>query len=126
MDNEINITGSVKGMQTHRWIENAHILLWLIKDTCWATVWKPGGIFMIIPTLSVAFYILWKSRYHKAELYHNAAVCFWIMANSVWMLGEFMGKEWRPVAVIFFSAGLLVLCIYYLFYFRKDRKVGAI
>jgi hypothetical protein len=106
----------------YRWIENGHILLWLIKDTCWAMEWKPGGIFMIFPTLAVAFYILWRSRKVRAELFHNLAVCLWIMANSVWMIGEFMEHESRPYAVVFFLTGLLLLGIYYIFYFRKDQQ----
>jgi hypothetical protein len=107
---------------TYRWIENAHILLWLIKDTCWALVWKPGGLFMIIPTLSVAIYILVKSKKHRAEFFHNAAVVLWISANSVWMIGEFYSRETRPAAVIIFLCGLGLLIVYYLFYFTTDRK----
>jgi len=106
----------------YRWIENGHIFLWLIKDTCWAMVWRPGGIFMIFPTLSVAFYILWKSRHVRAEVFHNLAVCLWIMANSVWMVGEFFEIEARPYAVCFFLAGLSLLLVYYIFFFRKDKK----
>ena len=106
----------------YRWIENGHIFLWLIKDTCWAMVWKPGGIFMIFPTLGVAFYILWRSRNIRAELFHNIAVCLWIMANSVWMIGEFFEKETRPYAVGLFVTGLLLLLVYYVFFFRKDQQ----
>lgn len=109
----------------YRWIENGHIFLWLIKDTCWAMEWKPGGIFMIFPTISVAFYILWKSRKVRSEVFHNIAVCLWIMANSVWMLGEFFDRDTRPVAAGLFVTGLVLLLIYYLFYFRKDRKKEA-
>ena len=106
----------------YRWVENAHIFLWLIKDTCWAMVWRPGGVFMIFPTLAVAFFILWKSRGHRAELFHNAAVCLWISANSVWMIGEFWAKETRPIAVMLFICGLALLIIYYSIFFRKDRR----
>jgi hypothetical protein len=106
----------------YRWVENAHIFLWLIKDTCWAMVWRPGGVFMIFPTLAVAFFILWKSRRHRAELFHNAAVCLWISANSVWMIGEFWAKETRPAAVVLFMCGLALLIIYYSFFFHKDRR----
>jgi hypothetical protein len=106
----------------YRWVENAHIFLWLIKDTCWALVWKPGGIFMIFPTLSVAFYILWESRHIRAEMFHNLAVCFWIAANSVWMVGEFFTKETRPYAIVLFVCGLITLLIYYLFFFASDKR----
>jgi hypothetical protein len=108
---------------THRWIENGHIFLWLLKDTCWATVWKPGGIFMIFPTLSVAIYILWRSRHHRAEFFHNLAICLWISANSVWMVSEFLGvdKEYKKYAVMIFAVGIALLCFYYLFFFKKDK-----
>lgn len=108
--------------QEYRWIENGHILLWLIKDTCWALEFKPGGIFMIFPTVAVAFYILWRSRKVRAELFHNAAVCFWILANSAWMIGEFTDHDSRHIAVALFACGLLLLLVYYLFYFKKDRR----
>lgn len=109
----------------YRWVENGHIFLWLMKDTCWAMEFRPGGIFMIFPTLSVAFYILWKSRQIRSELFHNIAVCLWIIANSVWMIGEFFQYETRPYAAGIFIAGLLLLLTYYLFYFRKDQRKEA-
>lgn len=105
-----------------RWIENAHIFLWLIKDFCWSLEWKPGGIFMIFPTVSVAFYILWKSRGNRSEAFHNVAVCCWILANSAWMLGEFMNYETRPIAATIFGIGLAVLVYYYAVYFKKERS----
>lgn len=107
---------------TYRWIENGHIFLWLIKDTCWALEWKPGGIFMIFPTVGVALYILWKSRNIRAELYHNVAVCLWILANSMWMLGEFNDGDTRAIAATLFIIGLVLLIVYYIFFFRKDRQ----
>jgi hypothetical protein len=55
-------------------------------------LWKPLGIFMIAPTLLFAIYITYLNRSDKAELAHNLAVCFWISANSVWMIGEFYMK----------------------------------
>jgi CHASE2 domain-containing sensor protein len=106
----------------YRWMENGHILLWLIKDTCWALEFKPGGILMIFPTVFVAFYITWRSRSMRSELYHNIAVCCWILANSIWMLGEFFEHDSRPYAASLFATGLAVLGYYYLRFFRKDRK----
>jgi hypothetical protein len=109
---------------TFRWLENGHILLWLIKDTCWVMVYRPGGVVMIAPTLGMACYILWKTRKVRSEFFHNLAVCFWISANSVWMIGEFFewDKHTKPVAVGIFLAGLATLLFYYIFFFAKDRK----
>lgn len=121
MNEQVSLEG-IKKPATYKWIENGHILLWLIKDTCWATVWRAGGIFMIFPTISVALYLLWRARHNRAEFVHNLAICIWIAANSIWMTGEFLNKELRPIAVGFFAAGLAILLVYYLFYFNKDRK----
>ena len=108
-----------------KWIENGHIFLWLLKDTCWALVWKPGGIFMIFPTLSVAIYILWRSRSNRSELFHNLAICLWITANSVWMVSEFLNvdKLYKKYAVFIFLIGITLLLVYYIFFFRKDRAL---
>ena len=109
----------------HRLIENGHIVLWLIKDTCWVNEWKAGGLTMIAPTLGVAIYILWRSRRNRSELFHNLAICLWISANSLWMAGEFFKHELRPYAFMLFITGLIILGIYYLFFFRKDQAAQA-
>ncbi len=118
---KMNENEIVEHQKSYRWLENLHILLWLIKDTCWALEWKPGAIGMIMPTIGVAIYLLYHSKKNKTELYHNAAVCMWIIANSTWMLGEFLNRDMRIVAAITFGIGLAILAIYYTVYFRKDR-----
>jgi hypothetical protein len=95
-------------------LENAHIFLWLIKDSCWVMEFKVPAFVMIFPTLSMAFYLLIKSWSNTSERIHNWAICFWIMANSVWMIGEFSDKELRPYAAVLFSIGLMSLLSYYL------------
>ena len=109
-------------LTSYKWVENGHILLWLIKDTCWAMEFKPGGIFMIAPTMGVAIYLLLRSRHSRADLFHNIAVCLWITANSVWMTGEFFKIELRPAAVGIFLTGLATLLSYYIFFFSRDLK----
>jgi len=80
---------------------------------------------MIFPTITMALYILWRSRHNRSEFFHNLAVCFWISANSWWMLTEFMKVEhlYKQYAVYLFLCGLLTLVIYYVFFYRRDRKV---
>jgi len=103
--------------------ENMHIALWLLKDTCWVMDFKPAGLFMIVPTLSVAFYLTWYLRKEKAELLHNLAVCFWIMANSVWMIGEFYFEDGtRPYAIVFFAAGIICIATYYLGLVNRGKQ----
>jgi len=112
-----------KSPDAYRWIENGHILIWLLKDTCWAMEYKPLAVAMIVPAIAVAFYILWRSRGMKSEFYHSLAVCFWIIANSVWMLGEFNGIEARPLAASVFGCGLLALAVYYIpLWFERPSK----
>lgn len=95
--------------------ENFHILLWLFKDICWVMDLKLLGVIMVVPTLAMALYIMWRSRSDLGELLHCIAVVFWIMANSSWMIGEFFYNDGtRPIAIGFFVGGILVALWYYL------------
>ena len=106
-----------------RKIENLHILLWLAKDLCWAMLWKPLGVAMLIPTLFVAILITWQTRHLKAELFHNLAVAFWICANGYWMIIEFWGydEELRIFTTIPFGIGLFFIAIYYLLILPREK-----
>ena len=109
--------------------ENMHILLWLIKDTCWVQGYELLGVSMIIPTISIAVFLTVRTRKVKEEFIHNLAVVFWLCANSVWMVGEFFYNDsTRPYAVIFFALGLITLAVHYIpkwtVKFRKD-EVGS-
>lgn len=112
-----------------RRIENLHILLWLIKDACWAVNFRPLGMIMIVPTVLAALIIAWQTRKIVSELVHNLAVVFWITANCTWMIGEFYGWDeglfgLRRMALIPFAIGLLILAVYYILYYsnRKFRE----
>jgi hypothetical protein len=115
----------------YRKLENLHIVFWLFKDISWCMIWKELGILMIIPTLSVAVYIAYRTREIRSELAHNLAVAFWITANSYWMISEFFGfdeahvfggYEGRHVAMIPFVIGVIILAWYYLFQRPKEIK----
>ena len=108
--------------------ENLHILFWLVKDISWAMLWKPLGIFMIIPTIGVALLITWQTMKIKSELFHNLAVSFWICANALWMLLEFTGKDehYRKYTSIPFAIGLFFILSYYLIILPKERKLQKI
>jgi hypothetical protein len=79
---------------------------------------------MIIPTLSVAVYIAWRSRHIVAEVTHNIAITLWIAANSMWMISEFfkVDEKVKPYCIIPFSLGLLILFYYYLVYAPRKSK----
>jgi hypothetical protein len=111
-----------------RKFENLHIALWLLKDSFWVMDMHFLGMLMIFPTLLLAIYITWKCRAIISETMHNIAVCLWIMANSVWMTGEFFFNDTlRPYATIFFVSGLLTVGYYYLFLTNRsvDTKTAS-
>jgi hypothetical protein len=113
----------------YRKMENLHIVFWLFKDIGWCLTWKLLGIAMIIPTLTVAIVIAWRTRQYVSELAHNLAIAFWITANSLWMISEFFGFDTHPVlfgiegkhlALIPFFIGVVILGYYYIIQRPKE------
>lgn len=115
-------------MHKLRHYENLHIPLWLLKDTFWMMQWKALGIAMIFPTIIVAIVIAIKCfREKDDEFWINLAICFWIAANSYWMLCEFSHhEEIKDYAALPFIAG--ILCVAWFYYKRliinkKNRTI---
>lgn len=109
--------------KTLRQYENLHILLWLVKDTCWITDFKIGGMIMIVPTFLAAIHIAYITRNRMPEFFHNIAVCCWIIANGIWMVGEFYFEDTtRPYATVFFAFGVIVLAFYYFYYLPRHKE----
>lgn len=110
-------------LKSIRKFENLHIACWLLKDTCWVMDLRIAGMIMILPTLFLALFITIKFRKIFSELYHNLSVCFWILANTIWMVGEFFYNDsLRPISILFFIGGLIILSFYYAFIYRKLAK----
>ena len=116
----------------YRRMENMHIAFWLMKDISWCMIWKVLGIAMVIPTLSIAIIIAWRTRHIAAELAHNLAITFWISANSYWMISEFFGFDemvvWREftgkhLALIPFVTGAMLLLYYYAVQRPRELKL---
>lgn len=116
----------------YRKMENMHIVFWLLKDISWCMIWKELGIAMVIPTLTIAIIIAWRTRQIAAELAHNLAIAFWISANSLWMISEFFGFDtiiiWREftgkhLALIPFTIGALLLLYYYVIQRPREIKL---
>jgi uncharacterized membrane protein YuzA (DUF378 family) len=116
-----------------RKMENLHIVFWLLKDISWCMVWKPLGIIMVVPTLAVAIWIVFKNKTFVSEVCHNLAIVFWISANSFWMLSEFFefdetkilfGLTGKETAIIPFLLGLCCLIYYYAIWkpFHKNAE----
>ena len=115
----------------YRKMENLHILFWLFKDLAWCMEFKTLGIIMVTPTIIIAMVIAWRTRNLVSELCHNLAICFWILANTYWMVSEFFGFDEKPLfgdyifkhlAVIPFLIGLFTLLFYYLYWRPKHRN----
>lgn len=99
--------------------ENLHIVFWLVKDMCWVSDFHVLGVTMIVPTLLVAVYMVYKSWGNRTELIHNTAVLCRIAANSSWMVGEFLyNNTTKPAAQALFVLGMVVLAFHYVPKFR--------
>jgi hypothetical protein len=105
-------------MKNIRFSENFHIILWLLKDTCWLVQFKIGGIVMIAPTILMAFYLAWHTRKNNIQFLPNMAVCCWIIANGYWMLGEFFSYNPIPISLSFFTIGIAIISYYFIRYGR--------
>lgn len=117
--------------ERYRKMENMHIVFWIFKDISWCMTWKLLGIVMIVPTLTISIIIAWRTRKVHSELAHNLAVTFWITANALWMISEFFGFdtahvwlqfEGKHLALIPFTAGVIILAWYYLISKPKQNK----
>lgn len=102
-------------MQKIRQFENAHIALWLLKDTCWMMQWKVMGVLMIFPTVYVALLITYKCwKLKRMEFWINLSICMWIGANSYWMCCEFFNAEqYKNYAGIPFVLGMVFVAVFY-------------
>ena len=118
-----------------RKMENMHIAFWLMKDISWCMIWRELGIAMIVPTLSVAIWIAWRTKHLASELAHNLAIVFWISANAYWMISEFFHFDsmevWgdftgKHMALIPFITGALILLYYYIVQRPKEIKENQV
>ncbi|MES2781130.1 MAG: hypothetical protein V4651_14650 [Bacteroidota bacterium] len=99
-----------------------HIVLWLIKDTCWLLHFRIGGVIMAFPTIAMAIYIAVKTRKEMHLLLPNLSVCCWICANVVWMLGEFFDFNHIPYALSFFLSGIVCIAYYFIRYNKHPEE----
>lgn len=102
-------------------LEHLHIPLWLFKDISWLMIWKPLGMLMIIPTVSVAVVLVVYSLKTFQRLMLNLATLCWILANSNWMAGEFYEFDFRPVSFSLFISGIAFALVFLVFYIRNKE-----
>lgn len=95
-----------------RHFENFHILLWLIKDSCWLMQWKIAGTIAFFPAIIMAIYICYKTRNQPLAFLVNLSVLCWISANSCWMFTEFYNLHGKLPALVLFGIGLVFIFIY--------------
>lgn len=95
--------------------ENLHVVFWLVKDFAWLADVKWLGVGMAAPTLLLSFWLTWKCRHNRSDLFHNLAVTCWIMGNITWMCGEFFFDDTkRHLAIPFFVTGFVFIAWFYL------------
>lgn len=102
-----------------RKFENFHIVLWLVKDSCWVLKWPVLGTIMAFPAIVLAIFLTVITRKNSALFFPNLAVTFWITANSIWMFSEFYELNIEKAAIFFFTLGLISIAWYY----AKHRHV---
>jgi hypothetical protein len=117
----------------YRKMENQHIVFWILKDIAWCTGLKIPGLIMVVPTLTIAIVIAWRTRHMMSELCHNVAIAVWIIANSYWMTSEFFHFDehivtgtikFKHLALIPFGLGVLSLAYYYLYWKPKHPEAA--
>jgi len=72
-------------VQNENKIDFYHFSSWLLKDVFWLLKWKLLSTFMVIPTLGLTIYILFKT---KKFLSIETIFSSWVMTNIFWMLHE--------------------------------------
>jgi hypothetical protein len=84
------------------------------------------GAVMMIPTVFLAIYIMYKTIGTK-DLYLNAAIFFWISANSFWMMMEFFNdNKYKYFASIPFGLGFLFVAVFYWHDYQSKRSATTL
>ena len=78
---------------------------------------------MVIPTIGMAIYIAAKTRKNMLLFLPNMAVCCWIGANAVWMLGEFFDFNHIPYALTSFFFGIAFITYYFMRYSNHSENI---
>ncbi len=84
---------------------------------------KTFAVFMILPTLLLAFYVLMLSNKTISFLTVNIAMICWIAANSAWMLHDFYKMLPILVSQVMFAVGMVAMLIYVWVTFVKEKGV---
>ncbi len=101
--------------------ENLHIVFWLVKDSCWMLELKWLGAIMMVPTLFLAVFLVFKTA-RSTDVFINLAIFFWIVANSYWMMMEFFNNNhYKNLAAIPFGLGFIMVGIFYIKSYRLKR-----
>ena len=103
--------------------ESLNVVFWLIKDSCWMLQLKWLGIIMVVPTVTIATFIVFIS-WKTADRFINMAILCWIVANSYWMYDEFFTSGQHKLLVSFpFALGFIFIGIfYYQILVKKTKK----
>ena len=83
-----------------------HVIFWLLKDTFWCLHFTAGAVAMLIPTLALTIFLLFKETENRTE---NLILSSWISMNCVWMSHELLNT---PFWLVYppMIAGILFIC----------------
>jgi len=80
-----------KFFQTVHGLEYILLYFWVLKDLSWCAVsWLYTGTTCIAMFISWIVFLFCISIYKKMymEAYHAVAMCLWLSANGIWMIGS--------------------------------------
>lgn len=104
-------------------LETLHIPLWLLKDLCWLMTYRSFGLVMAVPTVLVAFLMVYVTYGDSDRFLPNVSIAFWIVANASWMMDEFYNLGIRSYCLYPFLLGILVFLIYILLKLMKPKNL---
>lgn len=71
--------------------EFAGSIFWLLMDYCWFKEWQTTAYIFILPTISAHFLAMAFGEKGLAYFTIYAALNSWVMANSLWVIGDLNG-----------------------------------
>lgn len=95
-------------VQNENKIDFFHFSFWLLKDIFWLLKWKILATFMVVPTMLLTIYLLFKT---KKFISTTTIFSSWVMTNIFWMLHELYDIP-LFFAKIFIGLGVTTLILF--------------
>lgn len=85
-----------------QYLEQLHVLFWILKDMLWCIELKPLAIGLGIITILYSIFVI----YLKPRLLNFAILC-WILANFFWMCSDFYSVNTSYFYIPLFLLGVI-------------------